>query len=62
MEMAYHALEILHSIVASGESSMFKYISSTFDLPDVLPSGFLGESYLGASEESCLAFSMSSNK
>lgn len=62
MEMAYHALEILHSIVASGESRRFKTISSTFDLPNALPSGFPGESYLGASEESCLAFSMLGNK
>lgn len=62
MEMAYHALEILHSIVASGESRRFKTISSTFALPNALPSGFPGESYLGANEESCLAFSMSNNK
>ena len=40
MEMAYHALDILHSIVASGESRAFKTLNSTFDIPDAIPAGF----------------------
>lgn len=56
MEMAYHALDILHSIVASGENRTFKTVNSTFCIPDILPPGFPGVDYLGSSEESSLAF------
>lgn len=62
MEMAYHALDILHSIVASGESRTFKTVNSTFDIPNAVPAGFPGADYLGSSEESSLAFSMTGHK
>lgn len=55
-QMAYHALDILHSIVASGESRTFQTVSSTFAVPDAVPAGFPGADYLGSSEESALAF------
>lgn len=53
-EMAYHALEILHGIVSSGLKKSHSRIYSTFDVPELLPSGYLGEEYLGSSEESAL--------
>lgn len=54
-EMAYHALEILHGLVRSGQQRTFCEISSTFSLPDGLPSGYPGATYLGSESETALA-------
>lgn len=54
-EMAYHALEVLHGLVTSGEQRRFCPIVSTFSLPAALPAGYLGKSYLGSDSESALA-------
>lgn len=54
-EMAYHALEVLHGLVRSGEQRCFSTISSTFLPPTALPAGYPGKTYLGSESESALA-------
>lgn len=54
-EIAYHALEILHGLVTSGQSHTYTSVLSTFTLPTALPSGYPGKVYLGSDSESSLA-------
>lgn len=54
-EMAYHALEVLHGLVISGEQRRFYRLSSTFTMPEAMPAGFTGKTYLGGESESALA-------
>jgi predicted dehydrogenase len=53
-EMAYHALEILHSIVLSGEQKKHVALKSTFTKMPPIPRGFLDSSYFNSQEESGL--------
>ncbi|EKL6559958.1 Gfo/Idh/MocA family oxidoreductase [Escherichia coli] len=55
MTMGYHALEILHGIVSSGQRHSFVTLKSNFSVPNPLPAGFPGSDYMGANEESSLA-------
>lgn len=54
-EMAYHALEILHSIVNSGETKQHVVLKSTFSKTPPIPRGYLDRSYYMSQEESGLA-------
>ncbi len=53
-EMAYHALDVLHGIIESCQTSQFKKIDSSFRCMPPLPSGYLDENYYGANQESAL--------
>lgn len=53
-EMAYHALEILHGIVQSGDTKQHVTIKSTFMKTPPLPRGYLDSKYLYSQEESGL--------
>ncbi len=54
-EMAYHALEILHAIVRSGETGVRQHIASTFEKMPALPRGYTGQGILAAIEEAGIA-------
>ena len=54
--MAYHALEILYSIVFSGESKKHIELKSTFVKTLPIQRGYLDSSYFNSQEESGLAF------
>ncbi|MNC73140.1 hypothetical protein D3C75_1242910 [compost metagenome] len=53
--MAYHALEVLHGIVQSGDTKQHVTIKSTFMKTPPLPRGYLDSKYLYSQEESGLA-------
>lgn len=53
-EMAYHALEILHGIVKSGESKSSQVIFSTFEKPRALPRGYRGQGHFQFVEENSI--------
>lgn len=55
-EMAYHALEILHSIVLSGEKKQHVALKSTFSNMPPIPRGYMDSSYFNSQEESGLAY------
>lgn len=54
-KMARHALEILTGIVRSGETRCFYSLRSAFELPPVLPRGYLGGQYAGNQAEGGIA-------
>jgi predicted dehydrogenase len=53
-EMAYHALEVLHGIVKSGESKSNQVIFSTFEKPRALPRGYVGQGHFQFVEENSI--------
>ncbi|KQO12708.1 Gfo/Idh/MocA family protein [Paenibacillus sp. Leaf72] len=55
-EMGYHALEILHSIVKSGETKRHIALQSTFTNMPALPRGYVTNSHFKFQEESGLAY------
>lgn len=55
-EMAYHALEILHSIVLSGEKKKHVTLKSTFAKMPPIPRGYMDKSYFESQEESGLVY------
>ncbi|WP_138751318.1 Gfo/Idh/MocA family protein [Paenibacillus sinopodophylli] len=55
-EMAYHALEVLHSIVLSGEKKQHIALKSTFANTPPIPRGYLDSTYFNSQEESGLAY------
>jgi len=54
-EMAYHALEILTGIIESSKTGSFYQMKSTFAKSEILPRGFLGESYAMSQPEASLS-------
>lgn len=54
-EMAYHALEILHGIVRSGETKSNQLIASAFEQTPPLPRGYMGLGYFDFIEETGIA-------
>ena len=54
-EMAYHALEILHGIVRSGETKSNQLIASAFEQMPPLPRGYTGLGYFDFIEETGIA-------
>lgn len=54
-EMAYHALEILHGIVRSGETKTNQAITSTFEQMPPLPRGYTGLGFFEVIEEAGIA-------
>lgn len=54
-EMAYHALDVLHSIVRSSESKSSQAVQSTFEVMPPLPRGYSGQGYFGFVEERGIA-------
>jgi predicted dehydrogenase len=54
-EMAYHALEVLHSIVKSGETKTTQLLESTFEQMPPLPRGYAGQGYFEFIEETGIA-------
>jgi predicted dehydrogenase len=54
-DMAYHALEILTGIIESCETESFYKMKSTFVKSEILPRGFLGESYAMSQPEASLS-------
>jgi predicted dehydrogenase len=49
-EMAFHGLELLLGLYQSCESKRFYEMTSTFQRPNPIPRGYLGESYGGSAE------------
>lgn len=54
-EMAYHALEILHGIVKSSETSSNQIMQSTFEKAPPIPRGYSGQIYFEFMEETGIA-------
>ena len=54
-EMAYHALEILHGIVKSGETKTNQVMASAFEQMPPLPRGYTGLGYFEFIEETGIA-------
>lgn len=54
-EMAYHALEVLHSIVKSGETKTSQLLESTFEQMPPLPRGYAGQGFFEFIEETGIA-------
>jgi predicted dehydrogenase len=50
-EMAYHALEVLHSIVKSSETKSNQVIKSSFDKMPPIPRGYSGQTFFEFVEE-----------
>jgi hypothetical protein len=50
-EMAYHALEVLRSIVKSSETKSVQVVKSTFDKIPPLPRGYSGRTFFEFIEE-----------
>ncbi|WP_341281917.1 hypothetical protein [Paenibacillus sp. FSL H8-0537] len=55
-ELGYHALEILHGIVKSGETKQHIALQSTFTNIPALPRGYVTNSHFKFQEESGLAY------
>lgn len=54
-EMAYHALEILHAIVKSGETGTNQALQSTFEKTPPIPRGYAGQTFFEFIEEPGIA-------
>ena len=54
-EMAYHALDILHSIVKSSETGSNQKLKSTFEKTPPIPRGYSGQTYFEFMEEMGIA-------
>ena len=54
-EMAYHALEILHAIVKSGETGTNQALQSTFEKTPPIPRGYSGQTFFEFIEEPGIA-------
>ncbi len=54
MEMAYHVFELIHGMYISSTTGNPYQLQSTFDKPDLLPEGFIGNGFWGPTEESAL--------
>jgi predicted dehydrogenase len=54
-EMAYHALEVLHGIVASSNTKSSQVMKSTFPKMPAIPRGYSGQSYFEFVEETGIA-------
>ncbi len=54
-EMAYHALDVLHSIVRSSETRSSQAVQSTFEAMPPIPRGYSGQGYFGFVEERGIA-------
>ena len=54
-EMAYHALDVLHSIVRSSQTKSSQTVQSTFDGMPPLPRGYSGQGYFEFVEERGIA-------
>ncbi len=54
-EMAYHALEVLHAIVRSGETKSTQILHSTFEKTPPIPRGYSGRELFGFIEETGIA-------
>jgi predicted dehydrogenase len=54
-EMAFHGLELLLGLYKSCETGTFYQMTSTFQRPNPIPRGYLGENYGGSPAESGLA-------
>lgn len=54
-EMAYHALEILHAIVKSGETGTNQTLQSTFQKAPPIPRGYAGQTFFEFIEEPGIA-------
>ena len=53
-EMAYHVFELMHSIMTSAETGKVVELASTFQTPDPLPAGYMGDGGWTRKEESAL--------
>ncbi len=53
-EMALHVLEIIHGIFISIKTQRIYEMETTFERPEPLPEGFIGEGFWEAEEESAL--------
>jgi hypothetical protein len=54
-EIAYHALEILHGIVKSSDTSSNQIMQSTFEKTPPIPRGYSGQTYFEFMEETGVA-------
>lgn len=54
-EMAYHALDVLHAIVRSGDMKSNQILQSTFEKSPLIPRGYSGQSYFEFIEEASIA-------
>jgi hypothetical protein len=54
-EMAFHGLELLLGLYKSCETKAFYEMTSSFQRPEPIPRGFLGENYAGSPAESGIA-------
>ena len=54
-EMAFHGLELLLGMYKSCETKQFYEMTSSFERPEPIPRGYLGESYGGSPSESGIA-------
>ena len=52
--MAYHIFEMIHKINASAENGCVEKLESTFQTPDALPAGYMGDGGWTRKEESAL--------
>lgn len=55
MEMAYHALDVLHGLVRSSETGVDQALQSTFENRPPLPRGFSGQGVFDSIEEASIA-------
>lgn len=53
-EMAYHIFEMIHRINASAENGRVEKLESTFQIPEALPAGYMGDGGWTRKEESAL--------
>lgn len=54
-EMAFHVFELMHGIMNSAESGTVYNMESTFDTPEALPAGYMGDGGWTRKEESALS-------
>jgi predicted dehydrogenase len=54
-EMAFHGLELLLGLYKSCDTKKFYEMTSSFQRPDAIPRGYLGENYIGSPAEAGIA-------
>ena len=54
-EMAFHVFELMHGIMNSAESGTVYNMESTFETPEALPAGYMGDGGWTRKEESALS-------
>ena len=54
-EMAFHVFELMHGIMTAAETGKTVTLESTFEIPQALPAGYMGDGGWTRKEESALA-------